>query len=320
MQTARQPSLLSQLARLAWALLCLSAVASLASAEQIINQSFAGSTTPVGWVVQGMSGSTAMTATDFYGVHGGRNSLRLTSEVANQRASAYYTATTFNARSFTLTASIYVAGTSPNNHGDGLTFSFLDATPGGPLYHNGGLNNALLLGAGGDFNGSPRGELGALTYSTVTGLHGFNFEFDDHRNTGEGSGEYTELVNVSDWSHLEYTEHDYATDSHFYYDSGWEQVQLRAYDGQMYFYWNYANGVYANSYQFAQPASFNYTNTLFGVTGATGALAANHWVDDVSLENSGAGVPEPGSLVLYGLIGLGLPWLRRRKVRAASEA
>jgi len=296
----------------ALALVWLCLLGNLAGAEQIINQSFTVDSTPGGWVVQGTTGSPSvpLNATDFYGATGQQDYLRLSSDTANQRASAYYTARTFNSQNFTLTARIYIGGSSPANHGDGLTFSFLDATTIGS-------NPALLLGAGGDYMGAPRGG-SAPGFGIIPGLRGFNFEFDDHRNTGEYGGEYTRLINVSDRSHVAGTAHDYSGDAHFFYDSDWEQVQLKAYDGQIYFSWNYVNGGYLDSYQFAQPSDLHYANTIFGITAGTGTLSANHWVDDIILD-SAAGVPEPSFLVLYGLMGLGLPWLRRRKSQTAAS-
>jgi len=308
------------LARVTLLLACLCLSAGWVGAEQIINQSFAVDSTPTGWVVQGTTSTshtsvgTPLTATHFYGAPGTQNYLQLNNNTNWQRASAYYTGGTVNSRNFTLTANIYIGGVGGG--ADGMTFSFLDAS----TVHN----NSDLLGGFGEWEGSPRGtspnvpSTGALGY--VAGLRGFNFEFDHYHNGNEPSSEYTSLVNVNTWTHEAVTEHDYANDSHFYYNTGWEQVQLRAWDGRMYFSYNY-NGTthaYDNSYNFALPTDYYGYNAIFGVTGGTGGLASNQWVNDVTLENSGAGTPEPGSMVLYGLIGLGLPWLRRRKVRATA--
>lgn len=321
-----------RLARIALLLACLCLVAGGASAEQIINQSFAVNGTPEGWVVQGTGGTghsdpgTALTTNHFYGGDA-QNYLQLNSNLSYQRASAYYTGGTVNSRNFTLTANIYIGGRT--NNADGLTFSFLNATPGGPLYNsNGSINEARLLGGYGEWAGSPQGKT-SLSSGYVAGIQGFNFEFDHYLNTNEPTSEYTALVNVNNWQHYrtpgdgipETTVRDFSSDPTFFDNTGWEQVQLRAWDGRMYFSYNY-NGTtqaYDNSYSFTLPTAYTSYDAYFGITAGTGGQMANHWVRDVILENSGA-VPEPGSLVLYGLLGLGLPWLRRRKRRAAAGA
>ncbi|MEI6500115.1 MAG: hypothetical protein WCP21_03705 [Armatimonadota bacterium] len=308
MKTPLQRSLPLQLARLALVLLCLSAVASLAGAEQIINQTFAVDSTPTGWVVQGSRNSlgnhtdagTPMTNANLYGAAGTQNYLQLNGNLSWQRASAYYTGGTVNSRNFTLTANIYLG--SGTSGADGLTFSFLNAS----TVHS----NSDLFGGYGEWEGSPQGKTSGIQ-GYVAGIQGFNFEFD-HYNNNEPSNEYTALVNVNNWTHYRGTDttvRDFSGDSTFFYNTGWEQVQLRAWDGRMYFSYNY-NGTthaYDNSYNFALPADYTSYNAYFGVTAATGGAYANHWVSDVTLENSGSATPEPGSLVLYGLIGLGLP-------------
>ncbi|MEI6501190.1 MAG: hypothetical protein WCP21_09220 [Armatimonadota bacterium] len=305
------------LRHLALTLLCLCFIGSLASAEQVISQSFAGDTTPAGWLVQGTTGTahntagTALTDAHFYGAAGTQNYLQLTNNTNWQRASAYYTARTFNARNFRLTARLYMG-----SNADGMTLSLLDASTV--------RTSSDLLGGYGEYQGSPRGGLqnkptsGALGY--VAGLRGFNFEFDHFNNT-ELSNEHTALVNVATGSHVAGTEHDFSADPTFFTNTGWEQIQLGAYDGQMTLSYNYnaSSQVYANSYSFALPAEYTGYQAMFGITAATGGNSANHWVSDVILNNNGSGVsnPEPASLVLYGLMGLGLPWLRRRKAKTA---
>jgi hypothetical protein len=297
---------------------CLCLAASLAGAEQIINQSFTGDATPTGWVVQGTTGTshttvgTALSNTHFYGAAGTQNYLQLTNNNLWQRASAYYTAATLDSRDFTVTANLYLGG--GRDHGDGLTLSFIDARTIS--------STTQLLGGYGQWEGSPQGTAGGSIQGYVPGVQGFNFEFDHFMNPGEPAKTYTGLVNANDWRHYGSTIHDFTSDSTFYYNTGWERVQLRAWDGRMYFSWNY-NGTtqaYDNSYDFALPDDYGSYEAYFGITAGTGGVRSDQWVSDVTLNDSGAGVPEPGSLVLYGLVALGLPWLRRRQRTGALNS
>jgi hypothetical protein len=268
----------------------------------IFEQDFNVSAPPTGWSIQGYNGSshtstgTAKTNANLFKNDGGDNYLRLTEDAGYNRAWAYYNAGKFDVMGkWKLTAEVRIGkthnGDEITNGADGLCFVFLDASTVETL---GELDMSKVEGGYGEFEGAPRGGLpntpvnGAKGYHD--GLRGFSCEFDHYNNSGELFREYIHWVDLNDWQHSGLGL-NLDTDTGFYYNDGWERVQLEADAGIITFSYNWGGSSYANSFQMdtLNPPNTNCDDlysfdAYFGICGATGGQTAYHEVRLLKME------------------------------------
>ena len=294
----------------------LALAASFAVAD--LTESFSGSTTPPGWTIQGYDAANGITTgtplTDAYwfGSQTPYGYLRLTDITPTNgydRTSAFWTGISgpelFWSDNWTLTVDIRVGRsaygdpTFPDG-ADGLAFTWVDA--------NSISGTGDLIGGTGDWMGTPRGTSQDSVPGYVAGIQGYSFQFDDFRNTGEPSYEFTSLVDINDWTTAGGTVANFSADNSFYLNEDWQTVQLDNNSGNFTFYWG--PGL-ANSYSWSVSNLPNY-GAYFGITASTGQRRAYHEIRNFNLD--AVLVPEPGTMALLLLgLGAGGAWVRRRR-------
>lgn len=297
-------------------IIAILAAASIGCAD--IYEPFTGGATPGDWTIQGSDGSgmtdtgVAMGDNDFFGVggtHSDGSYLRLTSTDQWERTSAFWTKDIHVSDNWTLTMDIRLGvthdGSEITGGSDGLAFNWIDASTVG--------SNADLLGGYGEWLGTTRGDFNNGDLGYVSGIEGYSFQFDHWNNIppGEFSQEFTDLIDINDWSTLSGSAHSFVNDTNFFYNDGWQTVRLDNNNGNFTFYWDY-NGATFNSNYTWSVANMPTFDAYFGVTGSTGERRAFHEIRNFDLDAVLA--PEPGTMALL-LMGLsaGGAWIRRRR-------
>jgi hypothetical protein len=327
--------------------MALGLAASAHAQSSVFSNQFSGSAAS-GWSAQGSAS-----------VAGDNSYAQLTDTGSNEAGSLFYTGSAFNSGNWTLTAEIHVGDggywqngvkwTDPSWHGDGLTFTWLDATPF-TTTTNAASTTELLGGSG-----------GLLGLPTGTDVKGYTFEFDTHDNSEYGdptpnpnslSGmayQYTDLkeLNGTDATHVAGSLgtpggtsvfSDAQMGPSFINDNGgWLPVSLTCTtsvnaqgvtDADFILAWggtvtgdagaNDFNDL-TNSYEFKVSDYNVYQDAYFGFTAGTGAFTDNHLVRDVTLDQIGGGsTPELQTwALLLPALPLSLRVCRRRRRKTA---
>lgn len=279
------------------------------NAVTVFEQSFSVTTPPAGWNIQGYKtggshtgNGTPMNNTDFF-TNETPNYLRLTKDTGYNRAWAYYSAAKFPVMGkWKITMEIRIGkthdGTEIDSGADGLCLVFADANT---CETDGALDMTKVEGGYGEFEGAPHGVtftspaylVGAKGYHS--GFKGFSFEFDHYNNTvgSEVFREYIHWVDLSNWEHSGLGA-NMATDTGFYYNDGWQRVQLDADAGVITFRynWNGTSSTYASSITLNTNSPINSNcndiyayDAYLGISAGTGGESAYHEVRYMKLEN-----------------------------------
>ncbi len=270
----------------------------------VFDESFNVSSPPAGWSIQGYVGTnhqstgTAKTNAQLFKNDGGDNYLRLTENQGYNRAWAYYTASKFPVMGeWKITAEVRIGKTHNGDEvisgADGLCFIFADAST---CETAGALDMAKVEGGWGEFEGAPRGVvLTSPSYLINSkgynpGFKGFSLEFDHYNNASELFREYIHWVELEGWDHSGLGA-NMETDTGFYYNDGWERVQLDANNGVIIFRYNWNGTSYssnitidANSPSNPNCYAIYHYDAYLGIGGATGGESAFHEVRNVKLE------------------------------------
>lgn len=294
---------------LSCAVLMFNVVALFGAYSTMFNTDFNVSSPPTGWSINGTVGTshtttgTAKTNTNFFKDDGGNNYLRLTEDTGWNRAWAYYTGGKVDMMGkWRLTAEVRIGkshnGTEISDGADGLCFTFLDATT---VETAESFDAAKVEGGYGEFEGAPRGGLpntpnaGAIGYHN--GLKGFSCEFDHYNNTGEVFREYIHWVDLGGWIHSGLGM-NMDTDTGFYYNDGWQRIQMEADAGMITYRYGWTGSSYANSFTIdtqnpTTPGCPELTayEAYVGVCAATGGQSSYHEIRLFQMETDNETLP-----------------------------
>ncbi len=281
----------------------------------VINESFAGTSVPEGWIMNGRENApnwdnnpaagTAKLASDWFLSDATGRFLRLTENSADQRTTAVYGTSAFRTdRDFTLRMDLRISDNT--NSADGITIFWLDA---------GSISNlATTIGGSGEWEGTPRGavtgtsgsENNTSSYGWYTGLRGYALEFDHYRNDESEFPEYTALLNLSDWSHVNGTATDFSSNTGFFEGNGWQTVQLShdAEAGRYTLSWGWDGSAFANSTSYSPTGVGTFPAAYFGIGAGSGGWASDQDVRNIRLDAVHA-VPEPSVGVGLAFVVLG---------------
>lgn len=268
----------------------------------VFEQDFNVTSPPSGWSIQGYVGSShtsngsAKSNGDLFKNNGGNNYLRLTEDTGYNRTWAYYNAEKFDVMGkWKLTAEIRIGkthnGQEIDNGADGLCFVFLDAST---VETAGELDMSKVEGGYGEFEGAPRGGLPNTPVAGAKGYHeglkGFSCEFDHYSNSTFEFREYVHWVDLNDWQHSGLGMNMEA-DTGFYYNDGWQRVQLDADAGVITYRYNWNGSTFLSSFQMdtLNPPNTNCDDlyafdAYVGICGATGGQSAYHEVRLLKME------------------------------------
>lgn len=280
-----------------------------AAYSTLFNESFDVSSPPAGWSIAGYVGTshttvgTAKTNADLFKNNGGANYLRLTENTAYNRAWAYNTANKFDVMGkWKITAEVRIGkthnGTEVVDGADGMCFVFAEAAS---VETGGVFDPSKVTGGYGEFEGAPRGGLpntpvnGALGYHA--GFIGFSLEFDHYNNTSELYREYIHWVDLNDWQHSGLGM-NMDGDTGFYYNDGWQRVQVEADAGQLTFSYNWNGSTYDDSFTMdtLNPPNANCDDlssfdAYIGISSSTGGQTAFHEIRMFKMETDEATLP-----------------------------
>lgn len=184
-------------------------------------------------------------------------------------------------------------GTSADG-ADGLCLIFADAST---CETSGAFDPTKVTGGWGEFEGTPRGVLAAGSQNVgnnATGYHagfkGFSLEFDHYNNVDEQFREYIHWVDLEHWIHSGLGK-NMGDDASFYYDNGWQRVQVAADTGVLTFSYAWNGSSYTKSFTMDanNPETTgcnvisNY-NAYLGIGAATGGSSAFHEVRYIALD------------------------------------
>jgi hypothetical protein len=270
--------------------------------QVIFEEDFNVTTTPAGWLTGGSFGSshtdvgTAKTDSDLFQNDGGPNYLRLSNNTAWNRGWAYYADQKFPILGhWKMEMDIRIGrlhdGNQTASSADGLAFVFLDANT---VETAGVLDPNKVIGGYGQYMGAPRGGLpntpvnGALGYTP--GLLGYSFEFDHYSNSSEPSTEYIHWVSLENWAHSGLGI-DLAPDTDFYFNNGWQRVELEGNNGilTVRYKWNGSSYTATHTMDTLNPSNpscdpLHDYMAYFGIGAATGQRFSAHEVRYVKLE------------------------------------
>lgn len=312
-----------------WAL-ALVAVTACAPAEIIFREAFGGPPAPSAWIMNGRENSpnsgpdtgTAKTDKDWFLSDSTGEFLRLTEKGPQQRTTAIYTESLFRTdEDFAIRLDLRMSGSK--NNADGLNLFWLDSASVGDI--------RTTIGGSGEWHGTPRGDEtgtpGSANETTSYGwypkLRGYALEFDHYSNDPSEPPEYTSLINLRNWSHVEGTLTDFSSDPAFYFGNGWQTVEF-AYHAAGDHYtlsWGYDGLSFANSRKYAAAGTDKFASAYFGLGAGTHGLNSDQDVRNVILwgtvaDIGPAPVPEPGTWATAALLVAGallLRWKRRWK-------
>lgn len=320
------------------AAVCASAIMSgstWARAEIVVSETFAGSSVPSGWIMNGRENApnslpdsgTAKTPKDWFVSDPTGFFLRLTENGVHQRTTAVYEGNLFRTdQDFTIRMDLRVSGNK--NNADGMSFFWLDATSV--------ANIGKTIGGSGEWLGTPRGDVtgtpGSMNDTSSFGFHaglrGYAFEFDHYSNDPSEPPEYTALVDLGSWTHLAGTITDFSSDPGFYLGNGWQTVEF-GYNSAADKYtlsWGYDGSSFNQSKAYpGAGGTERFKSAYFGFGGGTDGLKSDQDVRNVIFRGSAADpvvdpVPEPGTWAAAALLTGGAAFVhwRRRKARCPS--
>jgi len=264
---------------------------------------------------------TAKTDKDWFLTDPTGSFLCLTERNPQQRTTAIYTGSLFRTdQDFTIRLDLRVSGNK--NNADGLNLFWLDSASIADI--------GTTIGGSGEWHGTPRGDVTGtpgsanetVSYGWYPKLRGYALEFDHYSNDPSEPPEYTSLVDLSAWSHVEGTITDFSSNPNFYAGNGWQTVQF-GYDSANDHYmlsWGYDGSTFASSRKYAANNTEKFGAAYFGLGAGTHGLNSDQDVRNVALYGTIAdigptAVPEPGTWAAAALLAIGAAFIHWRKRR-----